>query len=187
MKLIVGLGNPGNEYAGTRHNIGRSAIEAIAKEHSLRFEKKKSLKSQIVLTKWEDESVALAFPEVYMNESGKAVERLVQHFEIDFTRNFLAVIDDAALPFGKLRLRGKGSEGGHNGLKSIRDALQSTEYARLRIGIGPSESASDLAEYVLAAFDSEEKKALKQIFKKVQHASEVWASQSLAAAMNRVN
>ena len=187
MKLIVGLGNPGSRYERTRHNAGRAAVEFIAREHLLRFEKKKSLKSQIAKFIWEDTPVVLAFPDLFMNESGAAISLLVRHFEISFKTDLLVLIDEVALPFEKLRLRGKGSAGGHNGLKSVEAFLNSQEYARLRIGVGSTLEFADLAEYVLSRFRTEELKLMPSVLEKASEACRIWSTQSLTRAMNAVN
>lgn len=187
MKLIIGLGNPGSRYEATRHNAGRAAVEFFAREHSLKFEKKKSLKAQIAKLDWDEVSVTLAIPDLFMNESGVAVNLLVRHFEISFKTDLLVLIDEVALPFGKLRLRGKGSAGGHNGLKSVEAALGSQDYARLRIGVGANLSPAGLADYVLSRFQPEELKALPSVLEKTYEACRIWSTQPLARAMNAVN
>jgi len=189
VKLIVGLGNPGLRYAGTRHNAGRHLVEFIAKCEGLKWTRKKSLKALISQTRWKSEEMMLARPEVFMNLSGEAVSLLAAHTGVDLARDILIIMDDVALPFGRLRLRGKGSDGGHNGLKSIHQSLGTTQYPRLRIGIAPesSDKIKDLTAYVLEAFDPAQKKVWPSVLQKSFEACRLWAAGTLEAAMNTVN
>lgn len=189
MKLIVGLGNPGPEYSLTRHNAGRLAVEFIAQTQGLRWAKKKSLQASLTSFDWEGVEVMLARPETFMNVSGQAVSHLVRYYQVEPAADLLVVVDDAALPFGRLRLRLSGSDGGHNGLKSIDDALARAAYARLRIGIGGPETdpALEMKDYVLSPFLSEEKDALTSVLEKVFEACRLWARGPVADAMTRVN
>lgn len=189
MKLIVGLGNPGDKYSDTRHNAGRCLVEFAAHYHRTSFSKKKALETSLVTVDWEGHPVTLAYPEIFMNVSGRTVEALIRHFQVDPQKDLLIAVDDIALPLGRLRLRAKGSDGGHNGLKSIHQALGSGAYPRLRLGIGhPSEqSAQNVEEYVLSPFAAAEKKILKDVLEKGLEAFRLWASQPFSAAMNAVN
>lgn len=199
MKLIVGLGNPGALYQDTRHNAGKRLIEYVAHHERLSFAKKKTFQASTTLSfPWEGNAVALAYPEVFMNLSGNAVLALVEHFAVDWKKNLLVVVDDIALPFGRLRLRPGGSDGGHNGLKSVHEALGSTDYPRLRLGIGnPSsfknlrktglKTARDLEEYVLSSFNAEEKKSLPLFLDKGLRACRLWATVPIERAMNAIN
>ena len=186
MKLIVGLGNPGSRYVNTRHNAGRAVVEAIAQSRSLKLEKKKSLQAWTAVFDWEGVRAVLAVPDQFMNVSGEAARLLAAHFSIDLKNDFLAVVDDIALPFGKLRLRSRGSAGGHNGLKSFEAQLQTQSYARLRIGVGAS-NGEPLADYVLARFQKEELKAMPELLEKSGEACRLWVSQPADKAMNVVN
>ena len=196
MKLIVGLGNPGTEYARTRHNIGRRLIEAIAAKEKTSFASKKKLKAALASVTWSGETVHLAYPLTYMNLSGAPVGALVAHFGIKTLQDILIVVDDIALPFGRLRLRGEGSSGGHNGLVSIEENLGSREYPRLRLGIGlrdsrdPSMSGGPgelLKDYVLSTFDSAEEKSMERLLEKGAEACRSWVLAPLAECMSRVN
>lgn len=190
MKLIVGLGNPGAHYAETRHNAGRRLIEYIARRNSRSISKKKSLEASIASWNCEGEETTLAFPEVFMNQSGTSVLALIRHFGLDAKKHLLIVVDDVALPFGRLRLRSRGSDGGHNGLKSIHESLGHSDYARLRMGIGAGEeekAAERMEEFVLSPFDSREKKAMPPVLEKGAEACRLWVTQSIASAMNVVN
>lgn len=187
MKLIVGLGNPGSEYADTRHNAGRLLIEYAASSEKISLIRKKTLKAYAASLEWKGRPVLLAYPDTWMNLSGEAVKVLVRHFEIDPKKDLLVVVDDLALPLGRLRLRAKGSDGGHNGLKSIHGALQTDHYARLRIGIGAYNPIADYEQFVLERFRSSEKKRLKKVLEEGLPACRIWATESASAAMNAVN
>ncbi len=192
MKLIVGLGNPGVRYTRTRHNAGRSLIEYLAKIYKLSLAKNKSLEVSWASLNWEGEEVALAYPDSFMNVSGKPVGSLVRHFEVNPRKDLLVVVDDAALPFGELRLRSKGSDGGHHGLESVAEKLGTTAYARLRIGIGtplkdhPANAVS-LEAYVLSLFTRPESEALPQLFERGRNACRLWVQGPIEAAMNIIN
>lgn len=186
MKLVIGLGNPGTAYRHTRHNAGRRLVERIAKAHAVRFEKKSRLKASVVSLNWDNRPVVLAYPETFMNVSGEAVNLLVHYFSIDFKTDLLIVVDDLALPLSRLRLRGQGSDGGHNGLKSVQQFLGSPDFARLRLGIGSSESVP-AEEYVLSAFDPEEEKSFEAVLEKGAEACRMWATQPFQKVMTSVN
>ena len=190
MKLIVGLGNPGDEYSRTRHNIGRRLIEFIARAEKVKFSTKKSQKAALASTSWGGEAVHLAYPLTYMNLSGEAIAALVKYWKVEASKDLLIVVDDVALPFGKFRLRGEGSSGGHNGLASIEEHLGSREYPRLRIGIGASESGKSnepLRDYVLSPFAAAEEKKMKALLEGGMEACRIWVGEPAAKAMNRVN
>lgn len=196
MKLIVGLGNPGDEYARTRHNIGRRLMEFIGREKKVRFAPKKSQRAGVASVSWDGEPLHLAYPETYMNLSGEAILALVKYWKIAPEKDLLIVVDDVALPFGKFRLRSEGSSGGHKGLASIEEYLESREYPRLRIGIGPFEnkiarepakSDRPLRDYVLSSFNDAEEKKMKELLVKGMEACHAWVAEPLAKAMSRVN
>ncbi|MCO5267471.1 MAG: aminoacyl-tRNA hydrolase [Brumimicrobium sp.] len=155
--LIVGLGNPGEKYENTRHNIGFKVVEAIAKEKDATFDTAKL--GDVATVKWKGRTMILLKPNTYMNLSGKAVNYYMQSEKIDI-ENILVVVDDLALPFGKLRLRGKGSDGGHNGLKDIQEKLNSQNYARLRFGVGNEFSKGHQVDYVLGEWNEQEIKQM---------------------------
>ena len=196
MKLIVGLGNPGDEYVRTRHNIGRRLVEFIAATEKVKFSFKKSQKAALASVSWNGETFHLAHSLTYMNLSGEAVAALVKYWKIAANKDLLIVVDDIALPFGKFRLRGEGSSGGHNGLASIEEHLGSREYPRLRIGIGPGGNKKEaepmdfigpLRDYVLSAFTAAEEKKIKELLGKGMEACQAWISEPLTKAMSRVN
>jgi len=193
MKLIVGLGNPGKKYADTRHNAGRRLIESIAHHSHLTLSKKRQLQASITSFEMEGHPTALAFPEVFMNVSGEAVRALVRSCSVDVKQDLLVVVDDTALPFGRMRLRPRGSDGGHNGLKSVSECLETQDYARLRLGIGMPDLPSgkmleiSLESYVLAPFTAEEHKALPSILSRGREACHLWIGQPMENAMNAIN
>lgn len=155
--LIVGLGNPGSKYAETRHNIGFKVVEAVAKELEGTFRSDKH--ADIAEVKYKGRTLVLIKPTTFMNLSGKALKYWLQTEKIPAS-NLLVVTDDIALPFGILRMKGKGSDGGHNGLKDIQSVLSSQEYARLRFGVGNDFKRGQQADYVLGEWSSEESEKL---------------------------
>ena len=189
MKLIVGLGNPGEQYRKTRHNAGRFLLESLAAHLKVRFQKSKIAEYTAAIVDSKDEKTILAYPDCFMNVSGPVVKKLVDDFSIDFKKDFLILVDDVALTLGRLRLKSKGSDGGHNGLKSVQEALGSLEYARLKLGIGPSDATAIpfLRDYVLSEFPSDERKALEEMVKRGLKACTVWLEQPIEKAMNAVN
>lgn len=191
MRLIVGLGNPGIQYAKTRHNIGRLLVEYAADCHKVKFQKKKTPQVSLACFNWNGVEVALAYPECYMNCSGGPVKRLAASLATDIHQELLIVVDDAALPFGRYRLRSRGSDGGHNGLKSVTDALATLNYPRLRIGIGfphlPESEEARLEDYVLSPFLPEEKAQLGVVLDQGLNALRLWIKEPLSRAMNVIN
>ena len=160
--LIIGLGNPGYKYEETRHYIGFKVVEAFAKECGANFEVKKL--GDVAQAKYKGRQVFLLKPNTYMNLSGKAVNYWMQTEKIPL-ENILVITDDLALPFGKLRMKGKGSSGGHNGLKDIQAVLNSTEYARLRFGVGDEFKPGQQVDYVLGEWNAYEKETLEDRIK----------------------
>ena len=160
--LIIGLGNPGYKYEETRHNIGFKVVEAFAKECETSFEVKKL--GELAQAKYKGRQILLLKPNTFMNLSGKAVNYWMQTEKIPL-ENILVITDDLALPFGKLRMKGKGSSGGHNGLKDIQAVLNSTEYARLRFGVGDEFKPGQQVDYVLGEWNAHEKETLEDRIK----------------------
>lgn len=157
--LIVGLGNPGAKYENTRHNIGFKVLDAFAKEFEGKFALDKQ--AEIAKVKFKGRSIVLAKPTTFMNLSGKAVNYWMQQEKIPM-ENILVITDDIALPFGKLRMKGKGSDGGHNGLKDIQATLNSAQYARLRFGVGNDFHKGRQADYVLGEWTAEENEQIEE-------------------------
>lgn len=156
--LIVGLGNPGEKYAETRHNIGFKVVESFAKEQGGAFSLDKQ--AEVATVRFKGRIIVLVKPTTYMNLSGKAVNYWMQAEKIPL-ENVLVITDDLALPFGKLRMKGKGSDGGHNGLKDIQATLNSQAYARLRFGVGNDFHKGQQVDYVLGEWSSEERETLQ--------------------------
>ncbi len=182
----MGLGNPGATYALTRHNVGFLVVDALAERAGkpVKLVEREALTGRITVG---DEAVLLVKPQTYMNASGQAVAPLCAKYGVNPQRDLLAVVDDVALPFGRLRLRGKGSSGGHNGLKSLAAQLKTESYARLRVGIGPEHPVRDLAGFVLGAFSGAERSALPELTARAADAVETWIQQGLEPAMARFN
>lgn len=157
--LIVGLGNPGEKYENTRHNIGFKVLEAFAEERKVLFETVKL--GDVAEAKWKGRTLVLLKPNTFMNLSGKAVNYYLQKEKINI-ENLLVIVDDLALPYGKLRMRGKGSDGGHNGLKDIQDKIQTNNFARLRFGIGSEFHKGQQVDFVLSEWSKEEMDNMKE-------------------------
>lgn len=187
MKLIVGLGNPGSKYAGTRHNAGRMVIEAIAAKQKKQLKHFRELQASAVSFDWENIPVTIAWPETFMNISGGPIRRMVEHFKVDSVKDLLVIIDEAAIPLGRLRLRSNGSDGGHNGLKSVEQSLGSQDYTRLRIGIAPEKIGVPLEEYVLGSFEPHEREKLNGAIERAIEGCRLWATGPVERAMNVVN
>src|SRR5215467_5919737 len=160
MRLIVGLGNPGREYRDTRHNVGFMVVDEIAKRHNLSFAMAPSqVPETFVAKKFGPEPVLVAKPLTFMNRSGDAVAALARYYDVA-AGDLLVVVDEVALPFGRLRARARGSAGGHNGLKSTIERLGTTDFARLRLGVGRGDTRRGLADHVLSKFEPGERAEL---------------------------
>jgi len=189
MKLVVGLGNPGRAYVGTRHNVGFEVVDEVARRHRLAWPRSiDEARGTAAKTRWrrDDGDVILVKPLTYMNLSGQAVSEVRRFYKIALT-DLLIVTDDVNLPLGRLRARASGSEGGHNGLRSVADQLGTTEYARLRIGVGRGDARRDLADHVLARFEPEEAPVVVDAVTRAADAVETWVSDGLARVMNTFN
>ena len=187
MKLIVGLGNPGREYRDTRHNVGFMVVDEIARRHGIDWTSGPSqIAETLVAKRFGDEPVMVAKPLTYMNNSGDAVAGLVRYFEVTHD-DLCVVVDEAALPFGRLRARARGSAGGHNGLKSIIERLGTTEFSRLRLGVGRGDGRRDLADHVLARFERGEQADLETLITRAADAAEMFAAEGISKVMNVFN
>ena len=197
MKLIVGLGNPGREYAGTRHNIGFEALDRLAAK--LGFVAKEDDFDRLARSNFEaltldgpamladgQERVLLLKPLTYMNLSGRSVQAAMAFYQIAIG-DLMVVLDDLALPCGKIRLRPSGSSGGHNGLRDIERALGTSDYARLRIGIDPKPPRAPQKDYVLGRFSEEQRKCVEPAIVRTVDALLVWMDKGIQTAMNRFN
>jgi PTH1 family peptidyl-tRNA hydrolase len=185
VKLIVGLGNPGAKYRGTRHNVGFEVMDLLATRHGLTFEAWKLLAET---AEWRHPAARARFvkPLTFMNLSGNAVVDLMAFYKVDLA-DLLVVCDDVNLPEGRLRIRSEGSEGGNNGLRSISASLGTTVYARLRIGVGRGDTRRDLADHVLSRFGPDEQPVINGAIERAADAVEVWMTDGLAPVMNRFN
>jgi peptidyl-tRNA hydrolase, PTH1 family len=181
LRLVAGLGNPGPEYSNTRHNIGFMVLDYLAQRHHCEFSFSASWAS--AWTKWDQ--VLLVKPLTYMNRSGDALASIVRYFKIEPSA-VLTVVDDLALPLGRLRLRSTGSDGGHNGLKSIISHL-GEEFMRLRIGIGASPDSDQTIDYVLSRFTKEEQPVVNASVARAADAVEHIVEKGLNSAMNLFN
>src|SRR6266480_3361605 len=187
MYLVVGLGNPGNEYEWTRHNLGFMLIDKLAADAGASV-KRRECRSQVGWAVIEGERVKLAKPQTFMNLSGEAVACLIAKFDSPDTGKSLIIMgDDLALPFGTIRLRARGSAGGHNGLRSIIAALGTNEFIRLRIGIQPEHPVSDAKRFVLDEFASAERRALKEILERGAEAVRSVLRDGIVKAMSLYN
>ena len=190
IRLVVGLGNPGEEYAGNRHNLGFWVMNRLAKKHGLKFE----TKGQAAVAEGEiaGRRVALAKPRTYVNRSGDAVWGLIKRFELDDARELLVVWDDLDLPLGVVRMRPKGGHGGQNGPRSIIDRIGTQEFPRIRIGIGrpqvqgrPTYEPEVIANYVLSDPPPEEREALDRAVDRAVEVVETAIAEGIEAAMRR--
>lgn len=183
--LIVGLGNPGKTYDRTRHNIGFEAVDRLAQKYGLVFKKQLKFKGALAEGKIGETAVMLLKPLTYMNLSGESVALIMHYFQIDLSR-LLILVDDVALPLGQLRIRINSSAGGHNGLKSVEECLQTNRYPRLRIGVGDRDHG-DLADHVLGRFSKEEETLIPSVLERAVQAVEIWLDEGLTSAMNFAN
>jgi len=187
MKLIVGLGNPGREYRDTRHNVGFVVADEIVRRHNLTFAMAPSqIPDAMIAKKFGADGLLVAKPLTFMNNSGEAVAALARYYDISIG-DLLVVVDEVALPFGRLRARARGSAGGHNGLKSVIARLGTTEFARLRLGVGRGDARRDLADHVLSKFEADEQSALGEFITRAADAAEMFAAEDIATVMNTYN
>ncbi len=182
MKAIVGLGNPGDEYTGTRHNVGFEVVNALAERWKAKLRKWKSIADVAVV---KDRAVVLVEPRTFMNLSGQAVQAVMAFYKI-LPADVLVIVDEAQLPLGKLRLRPFGSAGGHNGLKSVIEHV-GPEFPRLRIGVDRGHPEWDLSDRVLSKFPPSERDVVDRAIARAADAVETYVTDGLHLAMNRFN
>ena len=192
MKLIIGLGNPGRDYVNNRHNAGFKCVDLFAREHGISLTQRVA-RSKLGTGEVADTRIVVAKPQTFMNLSGEAVAALVRRYRLS-SQDILVIHDDLDLPLGKIRIREKGSSGGHNGLKSIISHLGTQDFPRIRVGIAPTEDSSsaathevDAIEHVLSDFTDAEKTVMREIYVKVAAAIECVLTEGIAAAMNKYN
>jgi PTH1 family peptidyl-tRNA hydrolase len=186
LHLIVGLGNPGSEYAKTRHNAGFIVTDGLAQRWGAAWTHEKKFNARVAAGESSGRRVLLCQPQTYMNASGEAVRAVTDFYHVAFER-LLVVVDDADLPLGTLRLKPGGSSGGHHGLESIEQQLGSRDYARLRIGIGRVEGARQITGYVLGRFGSTEAVLADKVFNKAADQAETWLAAGIQTAMSQFN
>ncbi len=182
MKLIVGLGNPGDRYRATRHNVGFAVLDELARRAAIDME---AAPVEALLGRWRARDTLLAKPLTFMNASGEAVGGLLRYYRVDLA-DLLVVVDEAQLPLGRLRARAWGSAGGHNGLKSV-IAHVGGEFSRLRIGVGRGDARRDLADHVLARFDTAESAEVERMIARAADAVDTFITSGIAAVMNEYN
>ena len=184
--LIVGLGNPGAEYARTRHNAGFLVAERLAARWQASWTYEKKFNARLASAQRDSRRVLLCEPQTYMNSSGEAVAALAAFYRVPHT-GLLVVVDDADLPLGELRLRPGGSSGGHHGLESIEQHLGTREYARLRVGIGRQVGAREITGYVLGRFSSTDAALADRVLTVASDQAETWLEAGIQRAMNQFN
>jgi PTH1 family peptidyl-tRNA hydrolase len=186
VKLIVGLGNPGPEYLGTRHNVGFEALDRVARRHAPGAVARAKFSGAMIEADIEGERALLLKPLTYMNRSGQPVADAARFFKIDTTSDLLIIVDDVALECGTIRLRPEGSAGGHNGLADVEMKLGTSQYCRLRIGIdGPGQIPQK--EYVLGRFRPDQLSRLEPALDAAADAAVCWALTGITESMNRFN
>ncbi len=186
MHIIVGLGNPTKEYEGTRHNVGFMCIDRIAESHNIAVMEKKH-KSMIGKGFINGEKVVLVKPLTFMNLSGEAVREVLDYYKLSPEDDLIVLYDDISLPVGKLRIRPKGSAGGHNGIKNIIKHTGTDVFKRIKVGVGEKPSRMDLADYVLGHFDEEDKKLIDESLDRVLSAIDLLVRDETDEAMNKFN
>jgi PTH1 family peptidyl-tRNA hydrolase len=184
--LIVGLGNPGAEYAHTRHNAGFQAVERLAQRWNAPWSYEKKFNARVARCKRDDRNALLSQPQTYMNSSGEAIAAMLSFYQAT-TNRLLVLVDDADLPLGELRMRPNGSSGGHHGLESIEQHLGTRQYARLRIGIGRQNEAREITGHVLSRFNSTETALIDKVLTFAAGQAECWLTAGIQKAMNQYN
>lgn len=186
MKVIAGLGNPGREYEATPHNIGFEVIDEIASEAGVKLKKSWRFALQSAEIRVDQEQVLLVKPQTFMNRSGEALAPLLRKKGMT-AADLLVVVDDVELPLGSIRLRAKGSAGTHNGLKSVIERLGTTDFARLRVGVGPVPEGRDRVAYVLGRYRKDVHEQVMAAMKRAAEASRAWAAEGVEKTMNKFN
>jgi PTH1 family peptidyl-tRNA hydrolase len=186
MKLIVGLGNPGSKYNGSRHNVGFDIVDRLASKIASGEPARSKFDSVIVETQYNDEKILFMKPQTFMNRSGQAVNQALTFFKTDPVDALLVIVDDIHLPCGSLRLRNEGSAGGHNGLHDITNHIGSGNWARLRIGVDEPGNIPQ-ASYVLGRFTPEQQEFMEPVIKAAVASSITWIESGTEAAMNKFN
>jgi peptidyl-tRNA hydrolase, PTH1 family len=183
MKLIAGLGNPGQQYADTRHNVGFAVVDLLCERHGLTW---KSAPANAMIARWPAADTTIVKPLTYMNLSGHAVRDLRQFYKVELP-DLLVIVDEVQLELGRLRARARGSAGGHNGLKSLIEQLGTDQFPRLRIGVGRGEGDRDLSTHVLGSFGKVEQAEVAAAIARAADAAELFAAEGIELVMNRFN
>ena len=186
MKIVAGLGNPTKEYEGTRHNIGFSVIDKLADKYNIGMQEKKH-KAICGKGMISGEKVILLKPQTYMNLSGESIADAVNFYKLDPEEDLIVIYDDIDLDVGRLRIRAKGSAGGHNGMKNIIAHLGTQVFPRIRIGVGEKPKGWDLADYVLGRFSKEEEPVVREALEKAAKACSEIITEDVTSAMNKYN
>jgi PTH1 family peptidyl-tRNA hydrolase len=186
LRLIVGLGNPGAEYARTRHNVGFLLVERLAERWQAAWTTERKFRSRVARAQRSERGVLLVQPQTFMNASGEAVAALVRFYQVTLA-NLLVVVDDADLPLGEIRLRPGGGTGGHHGLESLQAQLGAKDFARLRIGIGRQTGAREITGHVLGRFQAVELEVVGRVLQAAGEQVECWLSAGVRKAMNDFN
>ena len=185
--LIVGLGNPGRQYARNRHNVGFMVVERLAARWQARWITERTFNARLARLKQDTRNLLLCAPETYMNASGEAVAPVRDYYRVPLDR-LVVIVDDADLPCGQIRLRPGGSSGGHHGLESVQQHLGTSEYPRLRIGIGRDDRPTrQITAYVLSDFSPAEAELVEKALTRACEQVECWLTEGLGQAMNRFN
>jgi PTH1 family peptidyl-tRNA hydrolase len=185
--FIAGLGNPGVEYAATRHNIGFVLVERLAARWHAAWALEKKFQARLARVKRDGRKVILCQPRTFMNASGEAVAAVGRFYQLPAER-ILIVVDDADLPVGQVRMRSEGSSGGHHGLESVEQQLGTRGYPRLRLGIGRrAEDQREITDYVLGRFGAAERKTMEEVLERALRQVECWLSEGIQEAMNEFN
>jgi PTH1 family peptidyl-tRNA hydrolase len=185
MYLIVGLGNPGKKYEQTRHNVGFAAVDLLARKNGLEFRKSLKMKGALAKGTIAGEPCALLKPLTFMNLSGESVALVMRYHSIDLSK-LLVIADDVAIPLGQMRLKINSGAGGHNGLASIEESLQTNRYARLKLGVGDREEGG-LTDHVLGRFSAEEEKIVSALLERAVEAAQLFITKNLTRAMEFSN
>lgn len=186
MKLVVGLGNPGLKYTNSKHNIGFSVLKVLAKAYKIPLKSDKGTFSLSGKGRLDNHKLLLAMPLTFMNLSGQAIKALLEKYKIDLA-DLLVICDDLDLELGRLKIKDKGSSGGHRGLDSIIKALNTRDFCRLRIGINRPPKNIDAALYVLSPFSKKEKGLLREVIEKAGESCKIWIKKGIIESMNITN
>ena len=186
MYIIAGLGNPGTQYEGTRHNVGFDVIDALAAKYNISVDGRQS-RAFIGKGVFEGQMVILVKPQTYMNLSGESIRGITDYYKVDEEEELIVIYDDISLDVGQLRIRTKGSAGGHNGMKNILAHLGHNVFPRIKVGVGEKPKQFDLADYVLSRFSKAEREEVEEGYKKAVQAIEMILRGDIDTAMNEYN